>query len=371
MSSFSINGRFLLQSVTGVQRVAREVLAVFDAMAARGDMLPPRLLLPRKGELVNPPSLKAIRLERIGRLSGHAWEQLELPLEAGPEPLLCLGNTAPLTRLWSHGKPVVTMVHDLSYRYFPSAYSWKFRAVYNWLIPQVLRYSDRVVTVSRSEYDAIVRHYPTLADNPRLSFSQNGGLPDAIAREVLSETPRPMAERGYGLYVGSLTRRKNAEGVLRAAVEFLRLYPDMRFVVVGASAPSFESVSVDVPTSVCARLEFRGQVNDATAIYDIYRGARFLLFPSFYEASPLPPIEGMSFGCPAVVSRIPSLVERCGEAAVYCQSEDHASVMDAVRRVMDNPDEWQARSDAARTQAAGYSWTAQAEAIVALCEALR
>ncbi len=360
-----------MQSVTGVQRVARELLAEFDALAVAGKIAPPRLLLPARGDLVAPPALEAIRPERGGRFTGHLWEQLDLPRMAGAEPLLCLGNTAPLARVLARGRPTVAMVHDLSYKYFPAAYDWKFRALYGALIPVILRKAQEVVTVSDAERRAIVTAYPALAGDGRLSFLQNGGLSDAVAQSVAAEPLAPMESRGYGLYVGSLTRRKNAEGLLRAAIAFLEAYPQMRFVVIGASGASFEGVHVRVPAHLAERLEFRGQINDAATIHAAYRGARFLLFPSFYEASPLPPIEAMSFGCPALVSRIPSLTERCGEAALYFDPEDQGQIAAAIRSVMEDPALWHDYAARARAQAARYSWRAQAEGLIALCEGLR
>ena len=366
--SFTINGRFLLQPITGVQRVAREALTIFDSMAADGRIAVPRLLLPANGEIVAPPDLRTIRPERVGRLSGHAWEQLDLPRHCGNEPLLCLGNTAPVGRLMSKNKPVVTMVHDLSYAYFPNAYSLKFRALYSAVMPVVLTQSDRVVTVSRAEMDAISRTYPKLNGDPRLSFLQNGGIRDVDA-EVARHTPLPKRhERDYGIYVGSLTRRKNASGVIGGAIRFLRSFPEMRFVVIGATGASFEGVTYDIPADVAPRLEFWGQVNETSRIYRAFRGARFLLFPSFYEASPLPPIEAMTFGCPVISSDIASLTERCGDAAIYVKGDIPDAVDAAVSRLMTKDGLWESLSDAAVTQAAQYSWAQQAEGLVGLCK---
>ena len=60
-NTFAINGRFLMQAVTGVQRVAREALTVFDDMAASGNIPCPRLLVPAQGEMVALPELKGVR----------------------------------------------------------------------------------------------------------------------------------------------------------------------------------------------------------------------------------------------------------------------------------------------------------------------
>jgi hypothetical protein len=171
-----INGRFLLQPVTGVQRVAREVLSQFNLMARAGYIPQPRVLLPSHGEIVDLPDLPFVRFQRVGYLRGHAWEQIELPFYSGKSPLLCLGNLAPLVRLYQSSRPTITMVHDLSYLYFPDAYDWKFKTLYGRIIPSVLRRSKRVITVSQSEKTSIEAHFPSLKGSERISFLQNGAF---------------------------------------------------------------------------------------------------------------------------------------------------------------------------------------------------
>src|SRR6185369_2837309 len=71
LPDFAINGRFLSQPVTGVQRYAREITERLDRILAGGGR-EATLLLPA-GEAPIPPykALKPVR----SRLRGHAWEQ--------------------------------------------------------------------------------------------------------------------------------------------------------------------------------------------------------------------------------------------------------------------------------------------------------
>jgi hypothetical protein len=94
------------------------------------------------------PDLKVITLSLRGSLNGHLWEQLELPKYCGAKTLWCLGNTSPIISLLSSKTSVETMIHDHSYKYFPAAYSWTFRAWYSALIPVEIDKIDVVVTVS-------------------------------------------------------------------------------------------------------------------------------------------------------------------------------------------------------------------------------
>ena len=363
----TLNGRFLTQDVTGVQRVARELLFELDNLAMAGELAVPRLLVPGRGELVDPPELSAISIERIGRRGGHLWEQIDLPRAAGSGVLLCLGNTAPLLRLRRRGLPTVVMVHDLSYKYFPTAYSRSFRLLYGIIMPQVLRHADRIVTVSRAEFDAMAQCYPFLLTDPRFSFAPNGGLTDQAMKAAVAAPQAKASGRTSGLYVGSLTRRKNAAGILTAAATFLRAHPEMSFTVVGATDSSFKSIDIDVPTEVRNRITFIGHVNDTGRLGNLYSSARFLLFPSFYESSGLPPSEAMAFGCPTVASDIPALFERCGDAAIYCDPHNSASISAAIELLMDDKI-WSEKARLSTERAGRFSWAKQAQHLLQLCE---
>lgn len=361
-----LNGRFLLQQVTGVQRVEIEILVALDKLASEGLIEPPEVLLPSKGDLVAAPKLDSIKLTRTGRFSGHLWEQLELPGLCKGKTLWCLGNTAPVLSLIDKSTAVLTMIHDLSYKYFPSAYSWQFRAVYSALIPLEINKSDVLVTVSNAEKAAMTSHYPKLLQSENFYAAQNGGIPDDAAQTAIASAVPGAPERGCGIYVGSLSKRKNAHGILKAAVKFLETYPEMRFVVIGASSHVFDSFDVTIPESVKDRLEMRGQINDPTIIYSAFQHARFLLFPSFYEASPMPPVEAMTFGCPVISSRIPSLQERCGDAALYCDADSDQSITQAIDKLMSSEQLWEELSGAGRKKAAEYSWKKQTVSLLNL-----
>lgn len=342
-----VNGRFLTQSVTGVQRYARELVQAFDTtLDARPDLkvtvISPRLSQP-------PPRWKNIILRQAGHLQGHAWEQLELPWLSRGRLLFCPCNTAPIASLFSSQQVVVT-VHDLSYRYFPSAYSRAFQLWYGIVVPLALRLATAVITVSESERIAISRHYP--AALPQLHAIQNGGLP--VGFYTLASN-KMKAGRRYGLYVGSLSKRKNFPGVLETASRLARKR-GFDFVFVGGSAGGISENSVSIPNDVRSHLTFAGQIDDTTALIQYYRHATFFLFPSYYEASPLPPIEAMACGCPVIASDIPSLRERCGNAAIYCDPADINTITAAVERVMDNPDIRSDLQDLGRQHAAKYTW---------------
>lgn len=363
MIRLAINGRFLAQATTGVQRVAREFTAALDALIASGAMgdVEARLLVP-PGVAPNALALRAIAVERVGRLRAHAWEQVALPAALRPgEMLLNLGNTAPIACLLS-ARPTAVMIHDLSYRVFPDAYRARYRLPHAVLDRLVLQRADPIITVAQTERAHIERILPAAAR--RIVVAPNGGWSDA-------ESAAPLAPRdgagGYGLYVGSLSRRKNVHGVITAAIALAR-GRGLAFRFVGAPSPILAAIETTIPSDVAPLITFCGQIEDPARLKAIYRDAALLLFPSLYEASALPPIEAMAQGCPVVASDIQPLIERCGDAALYCDPHGTAAIVAAVNRVLDEPglaDQLRRRGHA---RAATFTWRAQ---VTTVMEALR
>lgn len=363
-----INGRFLVQDISGVQRVAREIVLEFDKSVRRGDFPYQSVVIVKPpGECVVDLDLMCIPIVEFGRGSGHFWEQVWLPIASRSSTLLCLANSAPLMALLCRTIRTLCLVHDLSFAYFPEAYAFRYRALYRLLSPAIMIGADVVATVSAAERDAILRHYRCLPIR-ELSVLQNGGsevasvpTSDADGSPVVSGLPRE-----YVLYVGSLTRRKNADALPRLASALWSRYA-MPLVVVGGGGHTFAAVSGPQDASqgsLGSALVQLGQINDNRALADIYRGASCFVFPSFYEASPLPPIEAMACGIPVVVSDIPSLRERCGDAALYVDPSDGSSILAGVCRVLDDGALRSSLVKKGAERARGFTWRRQSDQLL-------
>ena len=350
----AINGRFLTQNITGVQRYARELVQALDILLETRPQFRVTVMSPRL--LQEAPAWRNIALHQVGRLHGHAWEQIELPWYSRGKALFCPGNTAPIISLLGAQRVVVT-VHDLSFRYFPEAYSKAFRLWYGLLVPLALRRADAIITVSKAERAAMLVDYPTAA--PRLYAISNGCLPGGAEAKRQSHDG-DVVKRNYILYVGSLSQHKNFRGVLEAARRLVRKRR-FNFVIAGGVAGGIVGSDMKVPEDVVSHITFTGRVDDAT-LFHYYRHAACFLFPSFYEASGLPPVEAMAFGCPTIVSDIPALRERCGEAAIYCDPYDIELITAAVERVMDDAALRSRLQVLGYQRAATFTWDACASA---------
>lgn len=328
-----INARFLSRPTTGVERYASELIKALDSLIDNGEIdskqFSFKLMAPRN--VKHALNLKHIPLQRVGYLSGHLWEQLELPMYSRGDLLFSPCNTSPVVSLMSSQKTVV-VVHDLSPLYFPDAYSLRFRTFYRFIFPIIFIRGDAIVTVSTSERELLLNYYCWSAD--KLHAVQNGGLPTSYIDEISNVEPSSSSvSRPFVLYVGSLSRRKNFQGVLQAIAN-LEKDTCVDLVVVGTQGKVFDNREFSVPNSITNKVDFKGQVNDLGELIKLYKSASCLVFPSFHESSGLPPVEAMACGCPVVVSSIPALAERCGDAALYCDPHNPNDIASKIQELI-------------------------------------
>ena len=356
MLNLAVNGRFLKQALTGVQRVARELTREIDSMIAEGEAQVRLRLLCEADADVSSLQLRATQVEYLGGTTGHLWEQLVLPPAIKGDLLLCIGNTAPVLSLLGGGR-VAVMIHDISYRLYPRAYTTRYRLGHAVMLPFLLRRADPIITVSAAERAMLAAVDPAAAS--RIMVAQNGGWRDDDAAKTIIDDER---SGDFLLYVGAFSQRKNYAGLIAAAVQLARS-DGLPIVLVGACDPILMPSPSQIPQDVTDMIRFAGPLDDAV-LASLYRNAACLIFPSFYEGSGLPPIEAMSFGCPVVASDIASLRERGGDAAEYCDPYDTQSIVDAVRRVVRDPERARTLAAAGYHQAARYSWREQARSVL-------
>lgn len=330
MKPIAINGRFLSQPVTGVQRHARELMQALDGMLARGE-----LERPEHGvEVLMPPGFKAPRLEfiqakAVGRACGQEWEQLSLPGYCRGKLLFTPCGGAPLL----HGEHVFT-VPDAGVFATPGSYTRAYGSWYRWHHRQAAKKDGmRLLTVSQFSKNELQRWLGM--DGWRITVTPLGHehvlaqAADERALRRMGVTPKE-----YVLAVGSANPNKNFRGLTEA---FRRVRERMggerarklRLVIAGQG----NSRIFGGERSVVEGVIHSGRVTDAE-LRALYENAACLALPSFYEGFGLPLLEAMALGCPAVSSNRASLPEVGGDAAVYFNPEDSEEMAGAMTRVL-------------------------------------
>jgi glycosyltransferase involved in cell wall biosynthesis len=97
----------------------------------------------------------------------------------------------------------------------------------------------------------------------------------------------------------------------------------------------YDIVGLDViPRRRVRRLSYVSREHLVT----LMRGARALLFPSLYEGFGLPLLEAMSLGTPVMTSKVASLPEVAGDAAILVDPLDTDDIARAIRSLDQDAD---------------------------------
>ena len=344
-----INGRFLSQRVTGVQRYAREVVSALDKILQEKPTDDEWCILAPKNITPDLP-LQKIKIKICGRLTGHFCEQLELPFYARNGFLLNLCNCAPLVK-----RNQLLIIHDAAIAAYPQAYSWKFRIWYRIMHTVCGKWADKIVTDSEFSRNELYQYFGIAKDKIQVVY---GGIEhmDRIQSDDAIIDEYKLHNEKFVLAVSSQNPTKNFKLVLKAA----RLMPDTRFVIAGGSN---KAIFAGKSTNTLKNVTYTGYVSDEKLV-SLYRHAAVFVYPSLYEGFGIPPLEAMSQGCPVIVSTCASLPEVCGDYAKYCHPDDVKTLVRMIEETLSDNHEKVACEQAIRTQ---YSWKASAERIWEEC----
>ncbi len=128
---------------------------------------------------------------------------------------------------------------------------------------------------------------------------------------------------------------KNRETVLEVAARMRSVRPEMRFVMVGMLTPDLEQRAERLGLGPALHVLPRVAREDMATLYS---AASVLLFPSRCEGFGLPVIEAQMCGTPVVCSNGGSLPEVAGHGAIVLDPEDHEGLVEAIIRILDNPE---------------------------------
>ncbi len=138
--------------------------------------------------------------------------------------------------------------------------------------------------------------------------------------------------RPFVLFVSSLWRYKNCDGLLRAWRLIRHELAGRQLVILGAERDQRYSAELHELTTelgINDDVVFVGGVpNEGTVPF--YRAADLLVYPSFNETFGLPILEAMACGCPVVTSDTSSMPEIAGGAALLIDPHDSGSIARSI-----------------------------------------
>lgn len=279
----AVNGRFVTQPLTGVQRYAHEVVSQLAAQSG----LRVRLIVP-PGEVIDlePGEVTPVRPDpRWSGGRGHLWEQALLPRlarRAGAGLLVSPAGWGPLGV-----RRQLVIFHDLHPITHPQYFVPWFVRWTRIASPFLAHVPRRVGVTSAHVQRQVVEHLRVRADRVDVVPPAVGApFVDAELGDLTARRPQ------HCLFVGGDKEQKNLAFVLDLWPEVHRR-TGLDLVVTERAVGSRSASAVPDRDGVC-------RVQDPTdaELVDLYRGALCLVWPSRAEGFGIPLLEAMACGTP-------------------------------------------------------------------------
>jgi glycosyltransferase involved in cell wall biosynthesis len=284
-------------------------------------------------------------------------------------------------------KPYLVTIHDLSSLFFDEA-SGLLHMAREFRLRRGLERADRIIAVSGATQKDVLNLVPDAGPRIRLIYSApdpqflqrrlpsdaRSAGPEAAARERHRILERYQIRYPFLLYAGSIRPQKNiprlveAFAVARAQLEQHRGYKDLRLIIIGDEISRHPDVRRAVIHSrVENAVRFLGFIPfDTLRIF--HELAAAFVFPSLYEGFGLPPLEAMASGTPVIASRVSSLPEATGSAAMLVNPENVFDIARGITEVLLKAELREELISRGRRQAAKFSWDRTAQEVLEVYE---
>jgi len=243
------------------------------------------------------------------------------------------------------------------------------------LMARRLRHADAILGVSDHITEPIRRRFPEYAD--RCQTVYNG--------VDVGDPPPSRAGRDTVtlLHVGRISPEKGHHDLVAALNRVIHERPEVRLVLVGEESvipidwavaispdPVIRGLERFYGSSYLAQVEramspelaerttFTGRIGHRETAQH-YAAADIFVFPSYFEAMPVPPIEAMAAGLPVITAPAGGAKEsvRAGETGVFVERGDPEALARAIVELVEDPERRARLGAAGRARAVEcFSW---------------
>jgi len=264
-------------------------------------------------------------------------EQIEFPFHLILENIDVFHSPHFVLPLLYPSKSVVT-IHDLTPIIFPEELtSKKARIYYRGMLFLAIKKANKIIAVSNYTKKDIVNIFGISPGKIEVVYE---GVNDCYRpikdKRILDHIKKKFGiDREFLLYVGLSKPHKNLVRLIKA-FKILRknIRLDLKLVIAGKIDPRYPEVRKIVDKlGLREDVIFTDFVSDQDLVL-LYNAAKAFVFPSLYEGFGLPPLEAMACGTPVVSSKVASLAEVLGDAAVVFHPLDIHDMADKVYQVV-------------------------------------
>ena len=269
--------------------------------------------------------------------------------------------------------PVVSTIHDLAFEHLPETFNRRSWMQLRLTVRRTARQAVRIITLSEYSRQDISKTYGIPLD--RITVTPAAAA-DRFA-QVINETELNKIretygiERDYILSLCSIQPRKNLVRLIEAYSCLRRLHPEGKLpqLVLAGKRGWLDNETFRAAQRVPHGNDvlFTGYVADEH-LSALYSGATCFVYPSYFEGFGLPILEAMKCGTPVIAANRTSVPEITGEAALLFDPFDTSSLIDALKRVLNDHECRASLSVKGLQRASEFDWKTTARLTLAAYE---
>ncbi len=255
--------------------------------------------------------------------------------------------------------PSVVSIADLQPEIYPDFFPKDLLVWLRRRYPASCRDATKIITLSEFSRATIIERYglrPEKVHAISLAVSDEFRLPqeDSAVEAVKARYGLP-AE--YAFYPANTWPHKNHPTLLKALHRLKTKYcTRLPCVFTGVERGGHQAFLRSVEEhGLTAQVYSLGYVEKCEMPL-LYRGASFLIFPSLFEGFGLPLLEAMASGCPVLCSKVASIPEVVGDAALLFDPQDPEEMADSMHQILTDEELRRALVKAGREQSLQFSW---------------
>lgn len=228
-----------------------------------------------------------------------------------------------------------TVIHDLTYIYYPELVEEANLAHLRRVVPRSITTADMIITVSESVKSELVKEFgldpskcivTTIPPSASFRKKHTSNELDTVRSKY------KLGSKKYIFFLGNFEPRKNLKSLITAYTQLpASVQNEYQLVLAGGKGWKATETQQVLDNAIKAGSDIKhiGYIDDIDRPA-LYQAASLFVMPSLYEGFGIPVLEAMLSDCPVVASDIPVLRETGGEAALYTDTLDIKALSNTI-----------------------------------------